>query len=307
MMENRDSHEALDAEPSTRESDLIDEMVKLRNLDKHARRYSERMLRFAYVLYTLSPRAYKFAKSMLIIPSRSTVFNKYSGLTREIKSSLTDIEQAHKVIEYFVDANVIKGEKLTCCLGVDAFAFRLFLRQVASITKILNQLSPAQLEQLAPLLEDKELAMRIQTLNYDDEDLHDEFEECVGDVDCSQITDQRISQLFDVYNSCFLYCILPLNAEIPCFPIHLAPASHGMSTQENLETVQRLTTICAQYNIDVVYVAVDGDPGWNDKFADVTEILEGKPRKGYVDTWALMYTERPRQVVCTWLLEISCI
>ena len=87
ILEERDSHETLDAESSTRESDLIDEMVDLRNINKHARRYSERMLRFAYVLYTLSPRAYKFAKSMLIIPSRSKVFTKYSGLTKEIKSS----------------------------------------------------------------------------------------------------------------------------------------------------------------------------------------------------------------------------
>ena len=268
----------------TQEPDLIDEMVHLRKYDKYARRYSDRMLRFAYVLFTLSPRAYKFAKNMLLLPSRSTIFTKFSGLTKEIKRSLTDITQAHKVIEYFVDAQVIKGGKLTCCLGVDAFAFRLFLRQVASITKILNKLSPSQLEQLTPLLEDKELAMRIQNLN-DEED--DEFEDVGCIADDSQLTDESISQLFDVYNSCFLYCVLPLDSEVPCFPIHLAPACHGMSTQSNMETVSQLTKICADYDIDLVYLAVDGDPGWNDKFADVTDIVGQKHRKGHIEDWAL--------------------
>ena len=53
----------------TQVPDLIDEMVHLRKYDKYARRYSDRMLRFAYVLFTLSPRAYKFAKNMLLLPS----------------------------------------------------------------------------------------------------------------------------------------------------------------------------------------------------------------------------------------------
>ena len=240
-------------------------------------------MRFAYVFMTLSPRAYRFARKMLILPARSTIYSKFSGLTSEIKKCLTDLDSSYKLIEYFIDAKLFPAERLVCCLGIDAFAFRLFLRQIASISQIRETLSQSQLERLGPLLEDKELMRRIQEV--DDSD--DEFDGEVFEQDGHELTDERISQLFKTYNSCFLYCLLPLNSEFPCFPLHLAPASHGMSKEYNIEVANRLTKLCLQYNIDVVYVAVDGDPGWNDKFADMMDVVNSETRHGAVYQWSL--------------------
>lgn len=265
------------------ESDILDEMLHLRQYDKYARRYSEKMLRFSYVLMTLSPRAYKFARKLLVLPSRSTIYSKFSGLTKEIKQCLTDLDKSYKLIEYFIDAQLIKCDRLTCCLGIDAFAFRLFLRQIASISEIREMLSKEQLERLGPLLEDRELMRRIQEVDDSDDDFEVELDEHDG----RELTAERISQLFETYNSCFLYCLLPLNGEFPCFPLHLAPATNGMSKQYNIEVVNRLTQICRCYNIDVVYMAVDGDPGWSDKFLDMIDVVESKTRNGPVYDWAL--------------------
>ena len=262
---------------------ILAEMVSLQGMNKYARRYSEKMLRFAYVFMTLSPRAYKFARKVLVLPSRSTIYSKFSGLTREIKECLTDLEKTYKLIVYFIDARMFTGERLTCCLGIDAFAFRLFLRQIASISAIRETLSPAQLERLGPLLEDKELTRRIQEI--DDSD--DEFEKELDEENACDLTPERISQLFETYNSCFLYCLLPLNSDFPCFPLHLSPASNGISRQCNIDVANALTKLCGQYNIDVVYIAVDGDPGWNDKFADMEDVVASEVRQGPVSEWAL--------------------
>lgn len=263
---------------------LLDEMVTLRERAKKGRRYSDRMFRFAYSMMTLSPRAYKFARKSLVLPTRSRVYEKFGGIITQLKRALTNLEDAHVILENFIDANLFLGERIVCCLGIDAFAFRLFLRQVATITKIKSELLPEQLERLTPLLEDKDLLTKIKELEdfEEEEDIeesdHIEETNCQGTdlTNATQLTDERISELFEQYNSCFIYCLLPLNSSIPCFPIHLAPATHGMSKQQNIDTANRITALCSQYNIDVVYCAVDGDPGWNAKFDQFIEVVKSE-------------------------------
>ena len=73
-------------------------------------------------------------------------------------------DKTKEMVEKKMDriAKLFPAERLVCCLGIDAFAFRLFLRQIASISQIRETLSQSQLERLGPLLEDKELMRRIQ-------------------------------------------------------------------------------------------------------------------------------------------------
>ena len=263
---------------------LISEMVNQATRNKYARSYSDQMYRFSYVLMSMSPRAYKVARTLLPLPARSCVFNKYQAVTKTLQGALTDLKETHKLIEIFIDSNLLKceGERITCTLGVDAFAFRLFLRQLASITNIRKKLSQNQLRQLGPLLEDRRLIEAVEEISSDEfDDDYDDFDES------SPVTEEEMNDLFASYNSCFLYVLMPLNSNIPCFPLHLAPASHGMAQQEQVDVLNQLTSICQTYNIDVRYMSVDGDRGWHDKFADMMDVIQSKPRKGSMIQWAL--------------------
>lgn len=264
------------------DSTLTAEMVKNEVRNKYARIYSDRMYRFSYILLSLSPRAYGIAHKLLPLPSKTAVFQKFHFAAQRIKGALTDLSQTYKLIEDFIDANLLKQERITCTLGVDAFAFRLFLRQLASISSIRKALSTKQLQQLGPLLEDRRLVEMVEEEGLDE--LGDELDES---CESSPVSEQQMEELFASYNSCFLYVLLPLNSEIPCFPLHLAPASQGMAQQTQINVLNQLTDLCNTYNIDVRYMSVDGDRGWSDKFGDMLEVINSKQRKGSVIDWSL--------------------
>ena len=254
---------------------IVEEMARLLPQNKYARRYSDRMFRFSYTMMTLSPRSYTFARKCLALPARSVIYDKYRNLTNHMKHALTNIDAVHVLLDSYIDADVISGNRIVCTIGVDAFAFRLFLKQIASLAKIKQSLSQPQLARLAPLLDNKDLMDKIQEADDSDseDDLEAEGEEELLNIDPDHLTDEKITELFETYNSCFIYCLLPLNSSLPCFPIHLAPATHGMSQESNIETVNQLSKICSQYNIDIVYMAVDGDPGWNSQFTKCLQII----------------------------------
>ena len=72
-------------------SSLLSEMVEQASRNKYARRYTDQMYRFSYVLMSMSPRAYKIAHKLLPLPSRSAVFNKYQTITKTMQRALTDL------------------------------------------------------------------------------------------------------------------------------------------------------------------------------------------------------------------------
>ena len=261
------------------DSTLITEMIEQATKNKYARSYSDHMYRFSYILLSLSPRAYRMTHKFLPLPSKTSVYNKFRLATERIKGALTDLNQT---LEDFIDANVLKHERITCTLGVDAFAFRLFLRQLASITNIRKTLSPKQLQQLGPLLEDRRLIEMVEEAGLDE--LGDELDESVEE---SHVTETQMEELFTSYNSCFLYVLLPLNSDIPCVPLHLAPASQGMAQQTQIDVLDQLTAICNTYNIDVRYMSVDGDRGWREKFGDMIDVIQSNNRKGSMISWSL--------------------
>ena len=264
-------------EPSPVEDQtILEEMVRLSKDPPNRRRYSEAFYRFCYVFSTLSPKAYNFARQRLILPSTMSVWRHFSGAVLAMKNSVTDLDSVHSILESFLEARNPNCERIVAALCVDAFAFRLFLRQVASLSTIRHGMSQGQLRSLEYLLENRELIKAIEELS-DDEDPIDE--ENLEGQDQPHVTeedaDTRIDDLFDSFSHCFMYVLIPLNSSIPSLTIHLSPASNGAANAEHVSILDEITKICANYNIEVVYMSADGDAGWNIKFHEMFELIAG--------------------------------
>ena len=270
--EDPDTEAEKHVEPHSEEYPILSEMNGLVGVPKTQRRYSDQFYRFAYILSTLSPKAYRYARKMLILPSKENIWRHFRGAASEMKAQVTDIDSVHCLIQGYLEGQNPECKRITACISVDAFAFRLFLRQIASIHKIRALLSDQQLQGLGPFLEDSDLVRAVQEIEEEDESDPSEYSEL--DIQHpGELTPERIDALFDTCNHCFIYVLIPLESHMPTLTIHLAPASCGNAKHLNLELLDQLTEVCSNYNIDAVYMSSDGDTGWNCKFNEMFEII----------------------------------
>ena len=249
---------------------IIDEMLRLTSVPKNQRRYSDDFYRFAFIFASLSPRAYRYARKQLILPAPSSLGRHFGATVHDMKQNLTQLKYVHRTLEAFLEAKNPECDRIVATIGVDAFAFRLFLKQIVSLKKLQDSLSEAQIRALAPILEDKQILAAIsedQTCVEFDENI-----DSVGFERPEDVTQDKIDALFDMYNNCFIYVLLPLNKDLPTITLHLAPARCGMAKEEHLQTLKELAIICSNYNIEAQFMSVDGDSGWNCVFQEMFEV-----------------------------------
>ena len=247
---------------------IIDELQELMGRKPQGCRYSERVYRFAFCLMSLSDRAYRYTRKILPLPARSQVFEKFRKPIRDLKESMTDLGKTYRLLEAYFESHPSKSQKLMCTIAVDAFAFRLFLRKAASISVLKRELTPSQLQKLGPILEDKDILRILQ----EESDDVDELDEDGAFDEGSNPTDNTIAKLFESYNNCFIYVLIPLDCQLPCMILHLLPASSGAAGPKVRETLQELIRLCGMYNVDVPFICADGDSGWNTKFSDMVNV-----------------------------------
>lgn len=91
----------------------------IRNLaiSKNHRRYSEKMYNFCYSLHITSPKAYKLLKQVIPLPSKSTLYAKFSEPIREIKESLTTLNISQRLS--YIDVNYFTNN-IPVALSIDA-------------------------------------------------------------------------------------------------------------------------------------------------------------------------------------------
>ena len=109
-------------------STVVDEMSSLSHINKHTRRFSERLLDIAQLLYSLSPRCFRVLRQVFILPTQSTLYCHYGPRVREIQECLTDVSKIDGAIAEIAASMNEESEKIFT-LGVDAFAFRSFSGQ----------------------------------------------------------------------------------------------------------------------------------------------------------------------------------
>lgn len=242
--------------------DLFHELVRLHQQNKYSRRYSEELFRFAYIFLSYSPRAFHFVRQRIPLPSKSRLYTKFGPFIKQMKSNLTDINGAHNLLDNLVRSR-FNGTPIVCTLGVDAFAFRLFLRSEVTRQHLKCELSLSDLRQIGPLLEDKTIL----------DELFDEEEDLIDEMD-SQLTKEKLEEMFACFNYCFIFVLQPLNSHIPCLTLHLLPAGSGVATEQIMDTVDELIDACKQHKVEIRYVSADGDKGWNCRFHSIFKLME---------------------------------
>ena len=276
ILQNKQEQETLNAEREAgtlddvpgepEEKNLLTEFMELSQKGKYARRYSEEMFRFGYVLLSYSPRAFHFVRQQIPLPSRSRICDKFQVLIDQTKRNLTDLNFTHRLLEAFVCTEP-EGSRIKCTLGIDAFAFRLFLRAEVTQAHLKQELSLDQLRQIAPLLEDQSI---LADVFYEEEDDgEDDFDEPLD-----ELTREKLEELFTPLSYCFIFVLQPLNSRIPCMTLHLLPHRSGMANDEILDVTEQLRVLCSQYNVDITYISIDGDCGWNAKFRETFKVMQ---------------------------------
>ena len=201
-------------------------------------RFSDRFLQFAYSVITYSTAAYGFVRKVLPLPARSTIYSRFSDALSRVKANLTDLNQTINLLE----AQKLGTHKIPCTLGVDTFAFRLFLRRKATVTELRQEFTVDQLRMLQPLLEDRKLFALVEKRTEEEEEENerddddplpaeeDTNEQCDSDEDEDDVspasnakteesadadsedakdaTENRISR-FTAYGSAFVYVLMP--------------------------------------------------------------------------------------------------
>ena len=244
-------------------NDLFNEVIENHGREPPNRRYSEQMFRFAYVLLSYSPRAFHFVRQQIPLPCKSRVYTKFGPCIMNMKLKLTHLSKIRQLLQDFLQRESPET-RITCTLGVDAFAFRLFLRSEVTRTTLEQELTPSQLRQIGPLLEDQTLLDEL----LDDEEGYEECDEPMT------LTREKIDDLFTCINYCFIFLLQPLNANIPCLTLHLLPTSSGVATEDIQDTVDELIEICKDEKVDIRYVSADGDCGWNCRFRSMFKVME---------------------------------
>ena len=311
----------LESSPNEEEEDeedcILKQMTHLASVNPFARRYSQQLFRMSYCLMTLSPCAYSFARKILPLPSRSQVYDRFSTCISETKQSLTGLDYTHRLLEAFIEARPSESGRIVCTLGVDAFAIRLFLRTTASLARLRKELTLDQLHRLDPLLEDKSLLARLEEEEFDEEETQEEAmeeEEEEEEDACEEFSGEHLDDvdkanpihLFQSYNSCFIYVLIPVDNNLPSMTIHLQPAENGSANSRTRKTVKKLITTCALYNIEIPYVCADGDPWWNRWFKKVFLVMQRTRFFNLADFSLQVYEECRKQdipVVVTDLLH----
>ena len=219
---------------------IIDEMLRLTSVPKNQRRYSDEFYRFSFIFASLSPRAYRYARKHLILPAPSSLGRHFGATVHDMKQNLTQLKYVHRTLEAFLEAKNPECERIVATIGVDAFAFRLFLKQIVSLKKLQDSLSEAQIRALAPILEDKQILTAIsedQTCVELDESI-----DSVGFERPEDVTQDKIDALFDMYNNCFIY-----DSKSGSRPPQRPQADRNLVTFAEVSTLQRIFCTIVSY------------------------------------------------------------
>ena len=272
-----------DDEDVVEDGRLLDEMNELRRKNKFARKYSEELFRFSYIMLSYSPRAFQLAHQRIPLPSKSRIYTKFGGLAKKMETYLTDLRYTRRLIKAFGNARP-PDIPAVCTLGVDAFAFRLFLRSAVSKEQLKYKLSLSQLRQIGPLLEDQTL---LQEVIEEEEEEFERMEE--------ELTKEKLDELFETFSYCFIFFLQPLDSSLPCVTLHLLPTCSGVATQCIRDTADKLKGLCQKEGIEIAYISADGDSGWNPKFHAMFKIAK-QMRFTELGDYALnVYNECKRQ------------
>ena len=88
---------------------FIKNCIQNQECPKNHRKYSKKMYNFCYSLYVTSPKAYKLLKQVIPLPSKSTLYLKFSNSIKEIKSLIDFLSNDSSLLIKSIPLNTVAG------------------------------------------------------------------------------------------------------------------------------------------------------------------------------------------------------
>ena len=231
---------------------------------KTGRRYPQAVIDFCYILSRYSMVAYNVLRSVLPLPSRQTLSNKYRRLEQNLMSMYENEGLTHELLMRYFDRAPMcsECEEIQCTIAVDAFSINLFSSQVKQLREISNTLEYENKQSVNQILNEVEAEMS-QT---------DEEQERVR-----------------LFNNCFLVMLIPFRWDRPPLTISVFPAESGSVNASIIRRIFRIIDVCSKFNIRVRAISSDRDPGYscihkpvsklwylkrNESFEDILEVFQ---------------------------------
>ena len=223
----------------------------IRNLQENANtkyrnrwRFEKATVDIGYIVSRYSQRAYNMMRQVLPFPSRQTLSSRFSEQERILCEAFQDTDQAHILIEHYLDRAPFdsEGEELQCCLAIDAFSINVFKAYDRCIKEVLRELKDEQQEDLIDALE------QAGTGATEPGGTQQENEQTESDA---------------IFNNCFIVVLIPFRWTRPHLVLSLFPAESGSANEGVIERIFRLISICSEYRIKIRTIATDGDPGYS--------------------------------------------
>ena len=196
-------------------------------------------LEIASTLYSISPKAYRYVRHFIYLPSESTIRRKLPTQINERFDDLQDITHIPKIIHDWKCKNSIKAkESIVCVLSVDAIAF-----------------SPdVQLKKDG----------RIYGFDLDHLDVIDTLKLYEDSINMPNMWIDFVKKNWDsILTSGFVYYLQPLDPKIDCIVVHFHIKTNGKATELEKKLLLDNRKIIMKYHISIPSIAADGDSGYN--------------------------------------------
>ena len=233
---------------------FLSELLDLQIKQKNRGRYSEDLFKVSFLFSNNSSLYDKIIRYFLPLPSKRQIYNHSNNLIQETHINLFDINKLKETLDSLKINNVIPAEIFEINIGVDAMAFETFSPNSRS-KKIIQYFNDKEIDKYSKILN---LHMQKQSKNINS-----------LEIDLEQISFPIDSLNDNLYTSVFAFLAMPLNPNIPVFPLLFIPKENGKADNDILQVLQKIIFVCENENIRVKYIISDGDNAYDSQHVSV--------------------------------------
>lgn len=202
----------------------------MENFSRKSPRYSDTYYDIAALLYLSSPKTYRIARQMVVLPAVASIYRQYAAKFHETSEKILSLTKLHQSISE-VTETVAQLQRSggnvnpVCTLGIDAFCFRSFSGTTLN--------APAK----KPVIQ-----QIIETASHEGE--------------TSVVVEGSVT-----YNYGFLFLLIPHDYRLPIKLVHLCATETGCYNASIARKADEIRKVTRAAGLHIWCKATDGDPG----------------------------------------------
>lgn len=190
------------------------------NSQRKGRRHSVEAKKFFAAVYLQCPKAYKLLQQALPIPTERTLLRFSKEPINTIRERVEDVDRARETMRLYKEQYELSGP-IYGVLSVDACSHEAYI---------------------PPKKETGSLAKAVR------------LEEFLSQFGPITPTERPVALKYS-----FLFYFQPLEATLPCFPLHVTPEASGAAQEKHLILMDQLTQVLKEEGYVTVMKCSDGD------------------------------------------------